>query len=541
MNFPHRKGGVPLPRGRPKNTKAEELTSEQVWDVVEFAKSITSTYGNIYNPMLVNQRMQDVNMNPLAATQDSIDKALLRPKDSEEQLVGFSEFFELTDMMYKRMLYYLGNMLSFDISWTCTNAKIKDYKTSPYKKDEQKVYEFLDKFNIKKEFKKVMRQILRQESFYCILRDDGEKYLLQELPRTYCKVDGHWDYGTLFSFNLYWFLQPGVALEMYPKTMQQMYVDWVNQKTKTYDPASPINSRDGSFVYWHQVSPEDGYWAWKFNPDVVTDIPFLSPLFSDLVLKPLVRKLQTNIYMLQAQKVMVGLIPLIKDAKSGSVKDQLAVSPEVMGKFLGLLKQGLSDAIKVSGVPFDDLKAIDFDGTDKQILQDYTKTTSAMSGINSRLIYSLDKQSNIESQLSINVDEYLVAYIYPYFEDFLNYHINKRTKHFKFKFRLEGTEFDLNKKKRLDNALTMADKGVVLPHLFSSALGMSPQDLYRMLDEAKANEFTEKLMPMLNIYTMGAGDKSNKSGRPRVDDDQMNESTEAGRDAGSNIGRGGEV
>jgi len=28
-----------------------------------------------------------------------IDKALLKPKDNEENLVGFSEFFELTDMM----------------------------------------------------------------------------------------------------------------------------------------------------------------------------------------------------------------------------------------------------------------------------------------------------------------------------------------------------------------------------------------------------------------------------------------------------------
>jgi len=476
-----------LPRTKSKKNNTSntlnQLSENEVWDVIEFAKNITSTYGNIYNPQLVNQRLQDINMNPLAATQDSIDKALFKPKDNEDNLVGFSEFFELTDMMYKRMLYYLGNMLSFDLTWTCINAKYKDYTSPSYKKDEQKIYDFLDKFNIKKEFKKVMRQLVRQESFYSILREDGEKYLLQELPRNYCKVDGYWDYGTLFSFNLYWFMQPGVSLDMYPDSMKEIYSKWINNKSQNYNPASSISNRDGSFIYWYQVSPKDGYWAWKFNPDVITEVPFLSPLFSDIVLKPLVRKLQTNIYMLQAQKVMVGLIPLIKDAKSGSVKDQLAVSPEVMGKFLGLLKQGLSDAIKVSGVPFDDLKALDFDGTDKQILQEYTKTTSAMSGINSRLIFSLDKQTNIESQLSINVDEYMLTSLYSYFEDFLNYHINKRLKTFRFKFKLVGTEFDINKKKRLEDAMTLMDKGILLPHLISSSLGILPHDFERQLEE----------------------------------------------------------
>jgi hypothetical protein len=340
---------------------------------------------------------------------------------------------------------------------------------------------------------------------------------------------------------MYWFTQPGVALEMYPDSMKKMYSEWVEQKSKGYNLSNGISNRDGSYVYWHQVSPLDGYWSWKFNPDIITNIPFLSSLFSDIVLKPLIRKLQTNIYMLQAQKVMVGLIPLLKDNKSGSMKDNLSVSPEVMGKFLGILKQGLSEAIKISGVPFEDIKTFDFDGTDKQILQDFTKTTSAMSGINSRLIFSMDKQSNIESQLSVNVDEYLMSYLYPYFEDFLNFHINKRLHHFKFKFSFVGTEFDINKKKRLDESMALLDKGFFLPHLVSSSIGMLPQDLERMLDEARAKKWDEKLIPIINAYQMSGKGANSKSGRPEVDDDEMNENTEAGRETGSNLGRGGKL
>ena len=531
-----------MPRGKSKKKEDKELLTEQeVWDVIEFAKNITSAYINTYNPVLVNQRLQDINMNPLAATQDDVDKALLKPKDNEENLIGFSEFFELTDMMYKRMINYLGNMLSFDLQWVCINAKGKDYLSPAYKKDEQKVYDFLDKFNTKKEFKKVIRQLVRQESFFSVLREDGDKYLLQELPQSYCKIDGSWDYGMLFSFNLYWFMQPGVLLEMYPESMQQIYSNWLINKNSNYNPANLLNKRNGSFVYWHQVSPLDGYWAWKFNPDIISNVPFLSPLFSDIVLKPLIRKLQTNIYMLQSQKVMIGLIPLLgKDVKGGSIKDQLAISPETMGKFLGLLKQGLSDAIKISGVPFEDVKTFDFDGTDKQILQEYTKTTSALSGINSRLIFSLDKQSNIESQLSINVDEYLMTYMYPYFEDFLNYQINKRLKKHFFKFSFVGTEFDINRKKRFDEAMSLLDKGFFLPQLVSSSIGILPHDLERMLDEAKFKKWDEKLIPIINAYQQ-SGKDFDKNGRPKVDDTNGNDNTEASKDNASNLGRGGKL
>jgi hypothetical protein len=43
---------------------------------------------------------------------------------------------------------------------------------------------------------------------------------------------------------------------------------------------------------------------------------------------------------------------------------------------------------------------------------------------------------------------------------------------------------------------------------------------------------------MLNLNTMNTGDKG---GRPKVNENGMNENTEAGRESGSNIGRGGKT
>ena len=122
------------------------VSKEELFDVLKFANSL---YSGIYTPNLVNSRMQDITLSPQIADSDKIDTALKSPKTNEQQLLGYSEFFELTNMMYKRMLLYMSTMLSFDLTITCTTPDV-DYKSSAYKKDLTAVYEFLDKFNIKK-------------------------------------------------------------------------------------------------------------------------------------------------------------------------------------------------------------------------------------------------------------------------------------------------------------------------------------------------------------------------------------------------------
>jgi hypothetical protein len=99
-----------LPRGKKKETLPSSISEQEVFDVFDFAKNMYNIYPNVFTPELVNSRMKDVNMNPLSATAEGIDKALLDPNSSEKELIGYSQFFELTDMLYKRMLLYLGKI-----------------------------------------------------------------------------------------------------------------------------------------------------------------------------------------------------------------------------------------------------------------------------------------------------------------------------------------------------------------------------------------------------------------------------------------------
>jgi len=208
----------------------------------------------------------------------------------------------------------------------------------------------------------------------------------------------------------------------------------------------------------------------------------------------------------------------------------------MLGKFLALLKSGLSEAVKVGAAPLEDMQGVSFP-LDTPFYQDYLKTTTSSSGVNSRLIYTLDKNNAVESQLSINVDEFLMMYVYPQFQDFLEYHINKLTKKFKFKFYLEGTEFFTNRKERLDTQITLADRGMVLPQKIAAAIGMLPHVFERQLMEGRASGFVKNLTPLMNAMMVTGGKEQSptgKKGRPKSEDNNLSDSAAQTRDDGGN-------
>jgi hypothetical protein len=506
------------------------------WDFEKFANALSTIYPHIFTPTLVNASLKNITLNPQIATDTDIQNALDAPKENEQNLIGYGQDFELKDMLYKRQILYLGNMLAWNIDYVCTNAEEeKDYTSKAYKKDEKVLRDFLDKFDFKKEFTVVLRQLLRQESYYCCLRDEGEKYTLQELPQAYCLPTARWDYGLLFDFNLYWFMQAGVNIKEYSKPMQTRYRKaFGTGKKLDYNPNAKLNQRTGTYIYYTQTSPEENFWMWKLTPEIITQIPFFAAMFPDLVLRPVIRNLQKNKFIQEATKILVAIIGFNKDNKSGNVRDAINVSPENVGKFMNLMRQGINSAIATIPVPFESVQPIEFKADAVNLLDSYTKTTVGSGGNNARLLYNSSDKSNIEeTKNSIAIDEAVVEFIYPWFADFINYYVNKKTRVYKFKVDFSGTNLPASKKKDMDDALDLAEIGIVYPSLFAKALRISPFDLERKMAMAKAKGFVDNLTPILKASQMSA------KGAPPKDDGNLGEAGSITRGAGSNLGKGG--
>ena len=542
-----------------EKTDYETLSAEDVQKIYEtyalwnesgfrdFAsKSVSPSYfyPSAFSPQLINERMKSITLiGGGTVTVDEVNRALLNPKGSEEILLQISETFEYSIAAYKRILAYLSNLPAWDWTYHCKTPKV-DYKSKKYKAALDIVKDFTERFNIKSEMPIVMRQLLRQETFFSVLRDEGSRYVLQELPANYCLITGRFDYGLLFSFNYMFFQQQGIDIDMYPPVFKETYSRLVHpSKNGAYNPSLSIDGRGKSgWVLWGDCSPNDNFWMWKFSPELVARIPYFASLFPDFAYLATVRDLQQKEYLSAAAKILFTELPFLKDQKA-TVKDSLAMTPAILGEFMAYVKANIDNvAIKFIEAPAQNAQAIAFDH-DNDMLANYSRTMISQSGVSSNLISNFDQKMNaLETQLSAEVDEQLVKTVYPACNAFMEYHINKRIKDagldFEFGFNFEGCNFHTDQQRRMDIQSALMDRGIVLPQKIAASVGLSPFVMESMMKEASDNEFIDKLTPIVMASQMSG---STSQGRPRKSDASLGEEGMNTRDAASNVSKGGKI
>lgn len=527
-------------------TKKEEskevlLTEDEVWDVIKYAREINSGYlaGMPLSPDLINQAMQRIGLGQTGeVTEQQVTDAMADPRSSEEELRRISQSFDVTNPIYKRLLSYISNLPSFDYTFTCTNATMDDYKGSAktkYQQEYQKVKEFLTRFDAKQEFSKIMHQLMRNEAYFSIFRDDGDKYVFQELPQDRVKISAKFDHGLMFSFDYNYFKQPGVNINFYPPVFKREYVKLHEDKIdpKGYDPAELVSNRAGhGFALWVDCSPKDNFWMFKLSPEIITRIPYFSTLFPDLVNQGVIRELQKSSYMASASKIITGVVPMLQG--KATVKDAISISPELLGKFMALVKSAInSEAVRIAASPLTDMESHEFTA-DSTITPTYLKTTLAESGVSTNLLFSQDtKNTVLEAALSVNIDEILATSVYPQFNDFVNWQLAKLTDKYKFEVRFEGSNIYTDRDRRLEKAMTLAQTGIVLPQKISAAMGMSPFEFENQLEMARASGFVDNLTPILMSGQMSKNESGGDGTNAKKESELSEEGIQTRSDGGN--------
>ena len=113
------------------------LSVDQVDAVLKFAEGLYKGYYNtVYTPYLVNSILQNKTLNPVDGTTTDIETAMKSPKSNEQNLIGYTEYQELTNMVFKRSINYYANLLAYNVGIECVNAKTKDdYTNNQYRSD----------------------------------------------------------------------------------------------------------------------------------------------------------------------------------------------------------------------------------------------------------------------------------------------------------------------------------------------------------------------------------------------------------------------
>lgn len=515
----------------------QSLTKEQLSDVLAFSQALylTETTG-AFSPWLSNELLRNLNNNARVPTLNAIKKALKDYKNQEKNLQGFNEFMMNYDMIFKRTLYSYANVLAFDLNVVCTNAFTQsDYESPAYQEDKRRIYEFLDKFDYKKEFKNVVIEVLRRETYYTWFRktkwgNKGMKFALQIMPQDYCMLTGYWEKGLLWDLDYNYFLQAGVDIEGFDpsiiKTFNKMFGPGAHPLN--YNPTAPLNERTGEYAYWAQTSPMDGAWCFKLNTSNFTSVPFLSPFLKDSILNDEIAQLQYNKDMLAAYAILAGEIRLFETKQSGNKANQFAIDPATLGGFMAKAKNGLGELVKLAALPVENSKFYQFTDNNTNMYSDQLANSAGVGSGISRVIYSSDRQAAAEIEAGITDQYNTMKSMYSQFENFMDFYGNQLTKHYKFKFIFDGCSYKFEREQRFDRLMKIADKGLVLnPGAFASVMGYRPQDFERMLQESKWGGWNQLWQLPLNSNTQSAD--SGEVGRPQSDDDDLSESGEMNR------------
>ena len=229
-----------------------------------------------------------------------------------------------------------------------------------------------------------------------------------------------------------------------------------------------------------------------------------------------------------AYAILAGEIRLLDNAKSGAVKDAFAIAPKTLGTFMGKVKAGLNEYVKAVAMPTENTDMYQFNDANKDMYDKHLSTSAGLGSGASRLIYSSDRMSNAELQYSVEALYQIMKNLYPQFQNFMDFYASKLKTKYHFKFIFDGCSYDFDRGKRFERLMKLADKGMVLnSSAYASAIGMSPQDFDRSLQEGHSSGWLDKLSMMLNANTM----KDGGNGRPPSDDTDLSDSGEASRNA----------
>lgn len=522
----------------PNKQGQQELTKEQVYSVVDFARSLSGVDAfGFYTPQLLNQNLLALGVTGKSPTYEKIIKALDKAKETAKDLQGYSEWAEYNNMLYARLIRYYSNMLSFDLKVICKNASGDDYKSQEYLDDKKRVYKFLDNFDYISEFSNVVAHCVKNETYFTWLRtnkgtfsetlhDDTDKvekltkYTLQQMPQDYCIITGTYeDGGLLYDFDMNYFLKAGVDINGYDPIFKKKFKEaFVKGDGGEYIPTAPFTNRNGIFAYWVQTSPNEGAYAFKVDTTNFANVPFLAPILPNLLTDNEVLALQKNKDIASAYGLLVGEMELLDKQKSGNVKDAFAINPKTLGQMMRIVQKGMKASINVAAMPTRNTDFYQYEDKNPDMYSTQISSTSSLGASASNLIYSSGKMSQEEARNAIINDGNFMKTMYSQFNHFLEFYVNKKTRKYKFSFSFEGLNFPFEQEQRQKKVTDLASVGIVLPQAISAAYGYRPQDFERMMDEAAHGIFTGNLVQLLSIHTAS----QDSGGRPQQSETKSN-------------------
>lgn len=489
-----------------KDTENQEFANTTA--TVDFAELNDIVLQDLRKALMANE-----NFRPRKYEIDQIRTYLANPEQNERQLREVSQYLLSTSSQYFRLIKYFSEMLTLDNMLVPVNVRKEEFTGKNFENAFLKANTYIENYNIKHEFKKILNVCMLEDVFYGYEWQSGDSIMIQRLPANFCKVTSIEDGVFNFSFNFSFFDNQNRNIENYPPEFKSLYNTYKKDTT----------------LKWQELDGSKSV-CFKFREDINFPVPPFSGAFEEILDMEDVKDLAKTKAKISNFKLIVQKIPMKKDAKNE--KDFIISLPSVK-MFHKNIKNALPDGVALVSTPMD-LDSVSFEPKNDSVANStdfVTDQTFNSIGVSAGLFNSTN-DNTISLNRGINVDESFMFGFLRQIERFFRKRLKANSSK-KFQFKLIFPDLTVyNRSEMLDLYMKTAQYGFP-KMLVSCAMGLSVSDLVNLSNFE--NEYLNMTIDILKPPpSANIGNAMDKGGRPQKDGNKLSPEGEKTKAKGSN-------
>jgi hypothetical protein len=488
----------------------------------EWLTTLSSGNGQ-YQPVYSEQLLQQINVNPSAASSSDIEKWLLAPQYFDQNLRHLSQYLSYAVGQYNRSVSYLNTIKTYKYKLLPSDSDIEgNIDKTEYLHAYDICLRTLQKMNIRYQIPKVDYQTMMDGVSFVWVSETTDNISLLPLPADYCYITSPWTYGYLFAIDLVFFDQFITIPNQIPE-LKQAYDEFCTKREELYK-----GEKLAPYQYY-QIPPDKG-WVFTFDPIHPDKVPPLSSSMSSSLDILSYKELLKNKVALDLYKVIPMKIPLDKENKN------MAISYKLAEEITQVIQSTLPENIKVFSSPFDTENAVLTDQSNRfdDIVKVSNNTFYSSSGFTKAMFGSEDNKMAAAMSISEQIDFGYSAY-HPYrqYENFINFQLALKTKKYKFQIQMFGNLLnDTEERNNSLNEMTKTNSGIL--DVFA-AKGYEPFQIKSTMILENALGLRDLMIPIQSMFNSNGKDNNDdKGGRPEATGSNISESNEATRSYDSN-------
>lgn len=450
-----------------------------------------------------------------------------------ESLRELSRYYYRTNGEYRNNIDFLAHLFLYDTMVIPVFEEGKGSKAQILKAF-YNACRFVDNLDLPNTLLRITTEWLKTGVYNGILRKDGDKVVIHDLPIQYCRTR-YKDFNNLniLEFNLHYFdrfLDEDLKLEMvltFPQEVQDAYYQWIGSNYAT-DPWVELPAGSGGVCFCFAGDP---------TPLLIASIPDLKQL-KDAVKREEKRD-ENELY-----KLLIQRMPITSD---GELVFQLDEVADIHASVADMLSEiDTVDVLTTFGeTELDSLQETTAATQSNDRIEKYKKNAFDALG-RSSIIFNADGSSTLA--YAIKKDEALMQGFLNAYETWIKFHLNDE-------FARTGLSFDFeilpttvfNRKDLQSSYFSGAQYGY--SKMFAGvAMGIKQMDQLSLMNfENEFLDMSSKMIPLQSSYTTPGGgeggktggssqktssstqvkDINNKGGRPELPDEEKSEKTQA--------------